>query len=100
MLRKYSRRLLTEGVNSYKPLYDFKGMEFVPFENNEYAQFLVSHWAEETAENMINLSRTKALSFDRYNVAGDLIGTTPLLFKRLLICYCGLGQQVLSGYDG
>ena len=69
---------VTEGVNSYKPLYDFKGMEFVPFENNEYAQFLVSHWAEETAENMINLSRTKALSFDRYNVAGDLIGTTPL----------------------
>ena len=69
---------VTEGVNSYKPLYDFKGMKFVPFEQNEYAHFLVSHWAQETAENMINLSRTKALCFDRYNVAGDFIGSTPL----------------------
>lgn len=69
---------VTEGVNSYKPLYDFKGMEFIPFEQNEYAQFLVNHWAQETAENMINFSRTKALCFDKYNVAGDLIGTTPL----------------------
>ena len=69
---------VTEGVNSYKPLYDFKGVEFVPFERNEFAQFLVNHWAKETSEQMINLSRTKALCFDRYNVAGDLIGSTPL----------------------
>ena len=27
---------------------------------------------------MINLSRTKALCFDRYNVRGELVGTTPL----------------------
>ena len=69
---------VTEGVNSYKPLYDFKGVEFVPFERNKFAQFLVNHWAKETAEQMINLSRTKALCFDKYNVAGDLIGSTPL----------------------
>ena len=71
-------QIVTEGVNSYKPLYDFKGIEFVPFEQNEHAQFLVKHWAKETSETMLNLSRTKALCFDRYNVAGDLIGSTPL----------------------
>ena len=71
-------QIVTEGVNSYKPLYDFKGIEFVPFEQNEYAQFLVKYWAKETSETMLNLSRTKALCFDRYNVAGELIGSTPL----------------------
>ena len=69
---------VTDGVNSYKPLFDFKGMKFVPFEQNEYAQFLVEHWAEQTAGQMINLSRTKALCFDEYNLAGEVIGSTPL----------------------
>lgn len=69
---------VTEGVNSYKPLFDFKGAEFVPFEQNEYAKFLVNHWAQETCEKMINLSRTKALCFDKYNALGEVIGTTPL----------------------
>jgi len=67
-----------EGVNSYKPLFDFKGAEFIPFEQNEYAKFLVNHWAQETCEKMINLSRTKALCFDKYNALGEVIGTTPL----------------------
>ena len=93
-------QIVTEGVNSYKPLYDFKGIEFVPFERNEYAQFLVKHWAQQTSETMLNLSRTKALCFDRYNVAGDLIGSTPLegVFKRLwtmqLLLY-RVAQQIL-----
>lgn len=69
---------VTEGVNSYKPLFDFKGAEFIPFEQNEYAKFLVNHWAQETCEKMINLSRTKALCFDKYNALGEVIGTTPL----------------------
>ena len=69
---------VTEGVNSYKPLFNFKGAEFIPFEQNEYAKFLVNHWAQETCEKMINLSRTKALCFDKYNALGEVIGTTPL----------------------
>lgn len=69
---------VTEGVNSYKPLFDFKGAAFVPFEKNEYAQLLVNHWAQETCEKMINLSRTKALCFDKYNALGEVIGTTPI----------------------
>lgn len=69
---------VTEGVNSYKPLFDFKGAEFIPFEKNEHAKFLVNHWAQETCEKMINLSRTKALCFDKYNALGEVIGTTPI----------------------
>lgn len=65
-------------VNSYEPLYDFKNMEFIPFEKNEFAQQLVRHWIRETKGEMINLSRTKALCFNRYNSKGEIIGTTPL----------------------
>ena len=77
-LEKIYTQTMTDGVNSYEPLYDFKGMQFVPFEQNEYAQQLVRHWATETAGEMINLSRTKALCFDKYNLKGDVIGSTPL----------------------
>lgn len=69
---------IKEGVNSYKPLYDFKNIPFVPFKDNEYVQFLVKHWAKSTSEEMINLSRTKALSFTKYNHKGDVTGVTPL----------------------
>ena len=69
---------VTEGVNSYKPLFDFKGSEFIPFEKNEHAKFLVNHWAQQTMETMKNLSQTKALCFDKYNALGEVIGTTPI----------------------
>ena len=71
-------QVVTDGVNSYKPLFDFKGMKFVPFSENEFAQQLVRNWVVQTAGEMINLSRTKALCFDKYNLAGDAIGSTPL----------------------
>ena len=77
-LEKIYTQTMTDGVNSYKPLYDLKGMKFLPFEQNEFAQNLVRHWAVETAETMVNLSRTKALCFDRYNLKGDVIRSTPL----------------------
>lgn len=69
---------VSDGVNTYKPLYDFKNMPFVPFEQNDFAQQLVRHWAMQTAGEMINLSRTKALCFDKYNINGEIIGSTPL----------------------
>ena len=71
-------KVVTDGVNSYQPLYDFKGIPFIPFEQNKYAQFLVWHWAEQTAEQMINLSQTKALCFEKYNLEGEVIGSAPL----------------------
>ena len=77
-IEKIYTQVMTDGVNSYKPLYDFKGMRFVPFEENEFAKQLTEHWFKETAGTMINLSRTKAIGFDKYNLSGDVIGHTPL----------------------
>ena len=71
-------QVITDGVNTYKPLYDFKNMQFVPFEQNEFARQLVIHWAKQTAGEMINLSRTKALCFDKYDLFGNVVGSTPL----------------------
>ena len=71
-------QVITEGTVSYKPLYDFKNLPFVPFEQNGFAKNLVRHWAAETAETMINLSRTKALCFDKYDLHGALAGSVSL----------------------
>ena len=77
-IEKIYTQVITDGVNTYKPLYDFKGMKFVPFEENEFAQVLVRHWAKETVGEMINLSRTKALGFDKTDIYGNVIGSVPL----------------------
>lgn len=71
-------QVVTDGVNTYKPLYDFKGMKFVPFEQNEFAKQLVRNWAIQTSETMLNLSRTKALCFDKTDIFGNVTGSTPL----------------------
>ena len=62
-IEKIYTQVINDGVSSYKPLYDFKGMEFKPILENEHAMKLVRLWAELTAETMINLSHTKALGF-------------------------------------
>lgn len=77
-VEKVYEQTITDGVNTYKPLYDFRNIPFVPFEENEFAKALVSNWAEQTAGEMINLSRTKALGFDKYDAFGNVIGHTPL----------------------
>lgn len=77
-VEKVYEQTVTDGVNTYKPLYDFRNIPFVPFEENEFAKALVSNWAEQTAGEMINLSRTKAIGFDKYDEFGNVIGHTPL----------------------
>lgn len=77
-IEKIYTQVLKDGVNTYKPLYDFKGMQFVPFEQNDFAQQLVRNWAIQTAETMLNLSRTKALCFDKTDIYGNVTGSTPL----------------------
>ena len=77
-IEKIYTKTVSDGVNSYKPMYDFKGMQFKAFEENEFAQQLASHWFKETAGEMINLSRTKAIGFDKYNLTGEVIGHAPL----------------------
>lgn len=77
-IEKIYTQVITDGVNAYKPLYDFKGIRFVPFEQNDFAQQLVRNWAIQTAETMLNLSRTKALCFDKTDIYGNVTGSTPL----------------------
>lgn len=62
-IEKVYAQVMNDSVNTYKPLYDFKGMKFVPITENDYAMKLVRNWSELTAEEMINLSHTKALGF-------------------------------------
>lgn len=62
-IEKIYAQVINDGVNSYKPLYDFKNMEFKPITQNDYAMKLVRHFAEVSAEQMINLSNTKAIGF-------------------------------------
>lgn len=62
-IEKIYAQVINDGVNSYKPLYDLKGIPFKPITENDYAMKLIRHWAELTAEEMINLSHTKALGF-------------------------------------
>lgn len=77
-VEKMYTQVVSDGVNEYKPLYDFKGIKFVPFEENEFAQALVENWAKQTSGEMINLSRTKAIGFDKCDIYGNVVGHTPL----------------------
>ena len=44
-----------------KPLYDFRGIDFIPFEDNTRLQAIVSAFSKTTAENMVNLSKSSVL---------------------------------------
>lgn len=53
--------LLTEQHLANKPLYDYRGKTFVPFENNKSLQAIARAYAKATAGQMVNLSQTKML---------------------------------------
>lgn len=68
-------KVVVDGENSYKPLYDFKNITPVPFSENDKLQKMVRHWSEMTASEMINLSHTKAIGFtDRFGNFTDIQG--------------------------
>lgn len=71
-------QVVKDGQNTYKPLYDFKGMRQIPLAKNDYLQKIVNSWAVRTEGKMINLSRTKALCFDSYDAFGNVTGSIPL----------------------
>lgn len=77
-IEKLYTQVVSDGVNTYKPLYNFRDMKFVPFEENDFAQQLVRNWARETVGTMLNLSQTKALCFDKLDFDGNVIGSIPL----------------------
>ena len=62
-IEKIYAQVVNDSVNTYKPLYDLKNIPFKPITENDYAMKLVRHFASLTAEEMINLSHTKALGF-------------------------------------
>lgn len=74
--RIYSQ-IIEESGQSFKPLYDFRSMKYIPLEENKFAQAIVAEWAKKTAETMVNLSRTKALRFVDEDVYGNVISSTP-----------------------
>lgn len=55
--------LLEEQHLTNKPLYDYRNKTFVPFAENKQLQAIVTAYARETANTMINLSKTKMLGF-------------------------------------
>lgn len=61
-------RFMDDNMALYKPLYDFRNIPFLPFKDNPIAQQIVNHWVNETAGEMINLSRTKGLSVVKYGL--------------------------------
>lgn len=61
-------RFMNDNMALYKPLYDFRNIPFLPYAENPIAQQIVNHWVKETAGEMINLSRTKALSVVKYGL--------------------------------
>lgn len=62
-IEKIYTQVITDGVNTYKPLFDFKNMTFVPFVQNDFAKAIVMNWYKKTSAEMVNLSRTKAIGF-------------------------------------
>jgi hypothetical protein len=64
---KEVQRILSEHMSSEvertQAIFNAKGIPFVSYPENEFAREMVRHWAEITAGEMINLSRTKAIGF-------------------------------------
>ena len=67
-VQKAFERFMDDNMAVYKPLYDFQNIPFLPYAENPIAQQIVAHWVMETAGEMINLSRTKALSVVKYGL--------------------------------
>ncbi len=72
-------QVMTEGVNTYKPLYDFKNLKFIPFSQNDFAKAIVHNWWKRTSAEMVNLSQTKAIGFT------DKKGNSQHLKERIKI---------------
>lgn len=63
------QRILIENMMSEmersKSIFAAKGVPFISYENNEFAQQMVRNWAAITGGKMLNLSRTKAIGFTK-----------------------------------
>ena len=62
-MQKMYSDLLEDQHLTNQPLYDYRNKTFVPFAENKQLQAIVTAYARETANTMINLSKTKMLGF-------------------------------------
>lgn len=66
---KEVQRILSENMSSEversQAIFKAKGVPFVPYPENEFAQQMVKHWTEVTAGQMLNLSRTISIGFTK-----------------------------------
>lgn len=76
-IEKLYDETITEEGETYKPLYDLKNKKYVPYSQNKKAQTIANHWAKQTKKTLVNLSKTKALRVNRYNIKGEVIGSMP-----------------------
>ncbi|MCI9085754.1 MAG: hypothetical protein HFE51_04950 [Clostridia bacterium] len=56
---------MSSEVERTQAIFNAKGVPFVSYPENEFAQQMVKHWTEITAGEMINLSRTKAIGLTK-----------------------------------
>lgn len=66
-IQKIYGNSLNDISKKYKPSYEFRKIDFVPFAESNAGQALIEHWVRETAKSMLNLSRTSAIGFTDKN---------------------------------
>lgn len=66
--------IMRDVLDGAKPLYKARNMPIVPIEKNPWVQRLIDNWVRQTSGAMINLTRTKALGFAKYNTYGMEVG--------------------------
>lgn len=71
-IRKMYGDVLTAQHQANKPLYDYRGKQFVPFDSNPQLQAIARAYALSTAGTMVNLSMTKMLCVYARN--GQVVG--------------------------
>ena len=62
-MKQIMEGVMSEEVKQSQALYKATGTSFVPYGENAFAQQLVKNWSEQTAGEMINLSKTRAIGF-------------------------------------
>lgn len=73
-IRHLFEQAALNGYDSARTLYEFRGMEYIPFYKNKYLQRYISSVSARTFETMVNLSQTTALNVWKKGVS------TPIAF--------------------
>lgn len=72
---------LGEVYGDKKELFDYRGIDYVPLEKNYYLQAMIKSFAKNSASEMLNISKTKALGI--VNKQGQFIGLQDVLYNAI-----------------